>query len=67
MVASGPWTARNTSTVWADGIYCNVRLGEAIAQCLLVLIGATKDGKKELLAVADGYRERQRRPARITA
>lgn len=43
--------------VWADGIYCNIRLGEGDRQCLLVLIGATKDGKKELLAVMDGYRE----------
>lgn len=43
--------------VWADGIYCNIRLGEGDRQCLLVVIGATKDGKKELLAVIDGYRE----------
>ena len=43
--------------VWADGIYCNIRLGEGDRQCLLVVIGATKDGKKELLAVMDGYRE----------
>jgi putative transposase len=43
--------------VWADGIYCNIRLGEGDRQCLLVLIGATKDGEKELLAVMDGYRE----------
>lgn len=43
--------------VWADGIYCNIRLGEGDRQCLLVLIGAAKDGKKELLAVMDGYRE----------
>jgi len=43
--------------VWADGIYCNIRLGDGDRQCLLVVIGATKDGKKELLAVMDGYRE----------
>ena len=42
--------------VWADGIHCNVRLEED-RLCLLVLIGATKDGRKELIAVADGYRE----------
>ena len=45
--------------VWADGIHLNVRL-EADAnkrQCLLVLKGATAEGKKELIAVADGYRE----------
>ena len=42
--------------VWADGIYFGVRLEEA-RQCILVLIGATKDGRKELLAMNDGYRE----------
>ncbi|MBE9572005.1 MAG: IS256 family transposase, partial [Proteobacteria bacterium] len=41
--------------VWADGIYCNVRMEEK--QCLLVIIGATKDGKKELLAIEGGFRE----------
>ena len=42
--------------VWADGIYFNVRLEED-RTCILVLIGATADGRKELLAVHDGYRE----------
>ena len=42
--------------VWADGIYSNVRL-ESDKVCLLVLIGVTKAGKKELLAVWDGHRE----------
>lgn len=42
--------------VWADGIYTNVRLEEDRV-CLLVLMGATPDGKKELIAVQDGYRE----------
>lgn len=42
--------------VWADGIYCNIRLEED-RQCILVLMGATKDGKKELIAMADGHRE----------
>jgi transposase-like protein len=41
--------------IWADGIYCNVRMDER--QCLLVIIGATKDGKKELLALESGFRE----------
>ena len=41
---------------WVDGIYSNLRL-EDDRVCLLVIIGARKDGKKELLAVADGYRE----------
>jgi putative transposase len=42
--------------VWADGVHFNIRL-EDDRQCILVLMGATKDGKKELIAVADGYRE----------
>jgi len=42
--------------VWADGVHFNVRLEED-RQCILVLMGATKDGKKELIAIADGYRE----------
>ena len=55
------WRKRDLSEkhyvyVWADGIHFNVRL-EDERTCILVLIGATKDGKKELLAVQDGYRE----------
>ena len=42
--------------VWADGVHFNVRL-EQDRQCILVLMGATADGRKELIAVADGYRE----------
>jgi transposase-like protein len=42
--------------VWADGVYTNVRLEEDRV-CMLVLMGATKEGKKELIAVASGYRE----------
>jgi putative transposase len=41
---------------WADGIYFNVRLDDD-RTCVLVLIGATEDGTKELLAVVDGFRE----------
>ena len=41
---------------WVDGIYSNVRMDEA-KQCLLVIVGATGDGKKELVALEDGYRE----------
>ena len=41
--------------IWADGIYCNVRMEGR--QCLLVIIGATEDGKKELLALDSGFRE----------
>ncbi|GHV45944.1 IS256 family transposase [Synergistales bacterium] len=40
---------------WADGIYSKVRMDDKL--CLLVIIGATEDGKKELLAVEDGFRE----------
>jgi len=45
--------------VWADGIHVKVRLEDDAnkKQCLLVLMGATADGKKELIAVLDGYRE----------
>ncbi len=42
--------------VWADGVHFNIRLEED-RQCILVLMGATADGHKELIAVADGYRE----------
>jgi len=42
--------------VWADGVHFNIRLEED-RQCLLVVMGATADGKKELIALGDGYRE----------
>ncbi|NOG54993.1 MAG: IS256 family transposase [Planctomycetes bacterium] len=42
--------------VWADGVHFNIRLEED-RQCILVLMGATPEGKKELIAVTDGYRE----------
>jgi transposase-like protein len=42
--------------VWADGIHFNIRLEED-RQCILVLMGATEEGKKELIAVHDGHRE----------
>ncbi len=42
--------------LWADGIYVNVRL-EVERSCLLVIMGATREGKKELIAVSDGFRE----------
>jgi len=41
---------------WVDGIYVQARL-EDDAQCLLVIIGATPEGKKELVGLADGIRE----------
>jgi len=42
--------------VWADGIHFNVRLEED-RLCTLVIIGVRPDGEKELVALADGYRE----------
>jgi transposase-like protein len=42
--------------LWADGIHVNVRLDKA-KLCLLVLIGVRADGRKELIALSDGYRE----------
>ncbi len=48
-------TGKRYVYVWADGIHMNVRMDNH--QCLLVLIGATEDGQKELLAVEDGHRE----------
>jgi transposase-like protein len=42
--------------VWADGVYFNVRLTGERA-CILVLIGATHDGRKEVIAIHDGTRE----------
>jgi transposase-like protein len=52
---------RDLSTVdyvylWADGIHVNIRLDEE-KLCLLVLIGVRVDGTKELVALADGFRE----------
>lgn len=42
--------------LWVDGIYFNVRLDES-KHCILIVIGATEDGKKEFVAIHDGYRE----------
>lgn len=55
------WSKRSLSGkqyvyLWADGIYFGVRLEDA-RQCMLVIIGANSEGKKELLGIADGYRE----------
>lgn len=56
------WRQRDLSDAeyvywWADGLYFNIRLDPDDRQCILVLIGATKDGRKELIAIQDGYRE----------
>jgi putative transposase len=40
---------------WADGVYCNVRMDDK--HCLLVIVGATIDGVKELIAIEGGFRE----------
>lgn len=52
-------TGKHFVYLWADGIYANVRLEDEAnsRQCLLVLMGATAAGEKELVAVVDGYRE----------
>lgn len=55
------WSQRDLSDkqyvyIWADGVHFNVRLEED-RTCILVLMGATPDGRKELIAVQDGYRE----------
>jgi putative transposase len=42
--------------LWADGIYFNIRLTDD-RPCVLVLMGATEDGTKELIAMIDGQRE----------
>lgn len=42
--------------LWVDGVHFGVRLEEA-NQCILVVMGATPEGKKELVALADGFRE----------
>jgi putative transposase len=41
---------------WVDGIHFNIRLEEG-RQCILVVMGATEDGCKELIAIHDGVRE----------
>jgi len=43
--------------VWVDGIHTKVRLGQDERLCCLVMIGVRLDGKKEFIALRDGYRE----------
>ena len=55
------WNKRDLSLknyvyIWADGIHFNVR-GDNDRSCILVIIGATDKGKKELIAIEDGFRE----------
>src|SRR3990167_7844426 len=54
------WSQRDLSQksyayFWADGIYSNVRMDDRL--CLLVIVGVTEHGHKELVAVEDGFRE----------
>lgn len=55
------WSKRDLSLkkyvyIWADGVYFNIR-SEETKQCILVVIGVNEHGKKELIAIEDGYRE----------
>ena len=55
------WRSRDLSAreyvyMWADGIYFQARM-EDQSQCMLVIIGATPEGKKELVGFTSGYRE----------
>ncbi len=55
------WQRRDLSAkryvyFWADGVYFSPRLDHD-KQCMCVIIGADEMGRKELLAIADGYRE----------
>ena len=54
------WCKRDLSDkcyvyIWADGIYSHVRMDDRL--CLLVVIGVTEHGHKELISVEDGFRE----------
>jgi transposase-like protein len=49
-------SARRYVYIWADGVYLQARM-EPDNQCILVLIGATPEGRKELIGFQTGYRE----------
>lgn len=54
------WSRRDLSNkryvyVWVDGVYSHVRMDDRL--CLLVMVGSDETGRKELLALSDGYRE----------
>jgi transposase-like protein len=49
-------TGKHYVYIWADAVYFPVR-GEESKQCILVVLGATPEGRKELLALEEGYRE----------
>ena len=55
------WSKRDLSAkryiyFWVDGIHVQARLEDS-AQCLLIIIGATPEGRKELVGLTDGVRE----------
>ena len=52
--------------VWVDAIHTGVRLGGDDRLCSVVIFGARPDGKKELVAIQDGYREYTKRPMSST-
>ena len=56
MLSKRSLTDKHYVYVWANGVHFNIRL-EDDRQCILVLMGATADGKKELIALSDGFRE----------
>ena len=63
------WRTRDLSKeryvyIWADGIYFTIRSDDA-KQCILVIIGVTSQGKKEFLAIEDGYRESEQSWAEV--
>ena len=43
--------------IWADGLYFKVRLGDDRHLACLVIVGVGLDGRKEVIAIEDGYRE----------
>jgi len=49
-------SARRFVYIWADGVYFRPRMAEE-KQCVLVIIGADEWGRKEIIGLADGYRE----------
>ena len=63
---SGLWQDKHYVYLWADGVHFNIRLEED-RQCILVLMGATADGRKELIAITDGYRESEQSRGRSSA
>ena len=56
------WSRRDMTAAryvywWVDGIHTGVRSEPSDGQCLLVIIGVTPEGRKERVAIGDGYRE----------